>query len=257
MIATAKQQPQTDGRKSVPFSVKRYGKSIDLALQTKNPDDQPEGCCSLGESVSLKVTCKDAETIKIYQFSKLLGTIEGAEGELQVAADVIGLGEVQLHAIGEGDGWSIRSKPLSVKIAPPPLRKAIGPARGLPLKPGVLLTTQTGKVELQNTRNTDWMQANGLKMDDTFELTGYHDADQQDLYQLEVSSGFDLEVTLNGVPVELPPSEKVFRCVPLSLDKGRHQLSIKGTMIHNGDLKVYFGNQGRPGMGDQLFKIRR
>ncbi|MDG2389803.1 MAG: hypothetical protein P8M30_10840 [Planctomycetaceae bacterium] len=257
VVATAKQQPQTDGRKSVPFSVKRYGKSIDLALQTKKIDDQPESCCSLGESVTLKATCKDAETIKIYQFSKLLGTIEGAEGELEVLADVIGLGDVQLHAIAEGDGWSIRSKPLSVKIAPLPLRKAIGPARGLPLKPGVLLTTQTGKVELQNTRNTDWMQANGLEMDDTFELTGYHDADQQDLYQLEVSSGFDLEVTLNGVPVELPPSDKLFRCVPLSLDKGRHQLSIKETMIHNGDLKVYFGNQCRPVMGDQLFKIRR
>jgi len=253
VVATAKAQPQTDGRKTVPFTIKRYGKSVELSLQANEND----ACCSLGEKVTLKAQCADAEKINVYQSSRLLGSIEGSEGELEVVADIIGLGDVQLFAVGEGDGWSVRSSPLSVKIAPPPLRKAMGPARGLPLKPGVLLTTKTGKVELQNTRNTDWMQANGLKMDDTFELSGYHDATQEDLYQLEVSSGFELEVTLNGVPVELPPSDQVFRCVPLSLDKGRHHITVKGTMIHNGDLKVHFGNQGRPVMGDQLFQIRR
>ena len=116
LVAIAEEQPQTHSQKTFPFQIKRYGKSIELRVETS----AEEKCCSLGESVKLTAKCADAEKIKIFHHLEDLGTIEGSEGELTIPAEKIGLGETELYAVGQGDGWLIQSKPLAVQIAPPP-----------------------------------------------------------------------------------------------------------------------------------------
>ena len=119
------------------------------------------------------------------------------------------------------------------------------------------MTTSGGKTDLQDIRQNDWLQSAGLKPGDTFELSGYHDADLEDLYQLHIEGNIDVEVQLNGTDVDVPDQDQLFRGVPLSLDQGRHLLSIKATMVENGQLTIYFGNQGRPVLGEKLFRIRK
>jgi len=236
--------------KQYPFSVNRLFKSIELSVEGK---EQP-GCCPIDGKATVKIACEDATEVQLFHNSRRLGKFEGNKGTIEVDGETLGLGEVELFARGIGDGWSIRSKPLKIKVTPPPPRKPFGQPAPRPLKPGLLLSVGGRTQIIEDLVDAEWLTRAEVKPGEEFKLEGYVTIDKDDLYQFQMEGNLPCEILWNKIPIEQPDIEKPFRCIPLSLSSGRHHLAITGTMQENGELLFRLGNQGRKVLDGRQFE---
>jgi hypothetical protein len=236
--------------KRYPFVVNRLFKSIELSVEGK----QDPGCCPIDGQSKVKISCEDAKEIQLFHNSRQLGTIEGSDGTIEVDGETLGLGDVELIAKGVGDGWSIRSQPLKIKVTPPPPRKPLGRPAPRPLKPGLLLSVGGRTQIIEDLVDSKWLTRAEVKPDEKFKLEGYVKIDKDDLYQLQIEGNLPCEILWNGVPLKQPDMEKPFRCMPLSLSSGRHHLVITGTMQEDAELLFRLGNQGRKVLDKRQFE---
>lgn len=244
VIAIGDTPTGTNQIKRFPFVVNRLFKSIEIKLEEDDDDEKAE-CCRFDETLSVKVSCADAKEIQLFHNSRQVGKLESSNGTIEVDGETLGLGTVELVAVGIGDGWTIRSNPLEIEVTPPPLRKPLGKPAPRPLKPGLLLSVGGRTQIIEDLGDLQWLTRAEVKPDEDFKLEGYVEVDQDDLYQLQIEGNLPCEINWNGVPVDQPDPELPFRSVPLSLAFGRHHLIVTGTMQENGELLLRFGNQGR------------
>lgn len=247
--------------KEYPFVVNRLFKSIRLSVVKDEEDEKDKAkagkeppCCRVDEKVTVKLSCERATEIQLFHNSRKLGTIEESSGTIEVPGETLGLGEVELVAVGIGEGWTIRSEPLTVKVTAPPLRKPLGKPLPRPQKPGLLLTVGGRSQIIEDLVDRQWLTRAEVKPDEEFKLEGYFEVDKDDLYQFQIDGNLPCQIFLNGVEIELPDLEQPFRCVPLSLAFGNHHLVVTGTMQEKGELLFSLGNQGRQILDSRRFQ---
>ncbi|MFP4027237.1 MAG: TPR end-of-group domain-containing protein [Candidatus Brocadiia bacterium] len=87
-------QLHTQGRKTVPVTINNGGHLIKITKK-------PEGNIESGQTVQIGAELKDAAELRVVQNARLVGTIEGNQGTVEISSDKLGNGPVQLRVIGQ------------------------------------------------------------------------------------------------------------------------------------------------------------
>lgn len=97
----------TQGRVIVPFRVNNHNRSLELSLA--------DGDDASSIAIRVKVRQPGASHIVVKQNDRKVGQVDGAEGEVQIPAQLLGRGAVALQATSTGDTAAI-SAPLWVRV---------------------------------------------------------------------------------------------------------------------------------------------
>lgn len=99
---------ETQGRAIVPFRVNNHDRSVELSLVAGDN-------ASSSIAVRLSVRQPEASQINVMQNSRKVGQVDGPEGEVEIASELLGRGVVALQAISTGESAAV-SAPVWVHV---------------------------------------------------------------------------------------------------------------------------------------------
>jgi len=247
VVAIAAGPIETQGRAIIPIVVDNRGRTASMATR-------PAESVRWGEALQVAVRAPGARQIAVLNNGRLLGTIAGAEGQLKVDPRVLGLGPVDLQAVG-----LFGAGPLE-RVVPPPVRVTVNSAPPLPAQPrpkesmlpGMVLKLANDRlVPVQDTRDPAWLAANGVGPDQAFALQGYFTvagdpARPIDLvHQFQVAHYGELQLAIDGQALYRGRDGKFdTRLLPVALAPGLHRLTVTGKTGTDVKLSILFGGPG-------------
>ena len=114
VVAASKGPVPAWGETIMTFSSSNHHRTISVSCT-------PPKVVSLQKSLVVKATSPHSAAIQVVRGTRLLGTIPGEDGQLEIPAATLGLGPVQLQAVGAGDGGpktSVFAPPLDIVVEP-------------------------------------------------------------------------------------------------------------------------------------------
>ena len=257
VVAIAAGPIETQGRAIIPIVIDNHGRTASMATR-------PAESVRWGEALQVAVRAPGARQIAVLNNGRLLGTIAGAEGQLKVDPRVLGLGPVDLQAVG-----LFGSGPLE-RVVPPPVRVTVNPAQPLPAQPrpkqsmlpGMTLKLANERlVPVQDTRDPAWLAANGVGPDQPYAFEGYFtvagDAARHiDLvHQFQVAHYGDLQLAVDGQALYRGREGKFeLKLVPVALAPGLHRLTVVGKSGTDVKLRILFGGPGALSLNGRDFQ---
>ncbi len=251
VVAIAAGPIETQGRLIVPVLVANAQRTAVLATR-------PEKSVRWGETLQVAAQAAGAKQIHVLNNGRLLGTIQGERGAVQVDPRALGLGRVELQAIAI-DGTTSRDR-----ITPPPVVLDVQPAAPLPslsgsaaeLLPGMMLRLANKRlVPIQETQEPTWLASNGVGTDQPFVFQGFFDVPTDDVYQFQLWHYGSLELQIDSAPLYRSREGKYEqRFAPVNLAAGMHRLTVSGHTGKEARLRILFGGPGAAPLDGQRFR---
>ena len=262
IVATTADAIATQGRLLLPLIVSNKGQTLAVTPPR-------EKRIVWGTTLTLGARLPGAREIRFLHNARVVGTIEGERGEVEIDTCRLGLGPVAIQAVAHvplapaskppaglqpldagpaeptpdrHPGWQIAARPVELEIVPPPPMPAVKPpaetAKGLQLVPeggqAVAVTDTTGR---------DWLAKAGLGPGQTFTLEGWFDVPDDNMYQFQVRSSGNVTVEVDGRPLDAPDLNR-WTFLPVSLAAGTHLLQVRGRFPAKPSFELRFGGPG-------------
>jgi hypothetical protein len=253
IVAVTADMVATQGNTIVGITIDNHGQKIDarcaLALNV----------VPLGAKVPFSVKLPGAKKIGIFHNSRELATVAGAAGIIKIDTCRLGLGTVNLRAVGtietDGNTVSVASSPLQLTIEPPARLKGVKPPKGKPITKGLKLTTKGGKPFLvKDMRNMKALTDAGVKKGQAFRLEGYFDVPADDIYQFQVKFDGEMTIEVDGKVFDVPAGRQ-WKYLPVSLARGTHRFRAKGK-ANSLRIDIRFGGPGAFSLSEKRFGFR-
>jgi len=251
VVAVAAGPIETQGRLIVPVLVDNNQQKAVLATR-------PQKSVRWGETLQVAAQAAGAKQIHVLQNGRLLGTIEGERGALQVDPRMLGLGLTELQAVAV-TGTSPRER-----IIPPPVAIEVQPAAPLPalkgsagsMLPGMMLRLANNRlVPLQDTQEPTWISSSGVGPDQPFVFQGFFDVSAEEVYQFQLWHFGELELQVDGAPIFRAKDGKYDQKFALvNLAAGMHRLTVSGRTAKDVRLRILFGGPGAAPLNGQRFR---
>jgi hypothetical protein len=242
---------QSQGRAVLPVWVDNHHHQAQLAVQ-------PAGKVRYDQTLRVRAKAPGMKEILIVHNGRLLGKVDGPQGEVAVNPRLLGLGPLEIHAL------AARGTALGDRVAPVPVALAVELPELLPalkdapqrLAPGLVVRLGTDKVvAVQDTRDPAWLSIAGLDGEQPFTAQAFFDVPDDDLYQFQVWHYGQLRLSVDGV-LQYDEKQGNFtqKYLPVGLAKGRHRLTFSGTSSNNVKLRILFGGPGALSLNGRQFK---
>lgn len=239
---------ETQGRRILPFWVNNRDRSIEVLPATTTP--------RLDQRLRLTGNSPGSSAILFFHNRRLVGRIDGEQGETTIPLHRLGMGPVEIVAVGldSSDPKNhLFAKPLQLDIQPPAMFEAVAPPAGQTA--GLLLskTGQRGEV-IEQTTSRNWLSTAGVTAEDSIRIDGHFEVSREDVYQLNILFAGQIRVLLDGVllhAVQEAALESVY--LPVSLRRGWHHLEIEGKTTAPNRCFLGFGGPGVRSIGAPNF----
>jgi hypothetical protein len=251
IVAIAAGPIETQGRLILPVVVNNRQQKAVLATR-------PQQSVRWGETLQVAAQATGAKQIHVLQNGRLLGTIEGERGAIQVDPHSLGLGKTQLQAV------AVTGATPRDRIIPPPVALDVQPAAPLPalkgsasdLLPGMMLRLANNRlVPVQETSDPSWLSANGVGPEQPFVFQGFFDVPDEEVYQFQIWHRGELELQVDGAPIYRSKDGKYEqRFAPVNLAAGMHRLTVSGRTGKELQLQILFGGPGVAPLDGQRFR---
>lgn len=245
---------ESQGRLIVPIRSDNFGSKIEVLLTASEQTGDDN-------FVTITARATGAGRIRLYQFSRLLGSIQGEQGELRLAKHELGYGPVSIRALamaGPSASDMVLAKPLELLVAEPSFMPAERVTNWRQLQDGIRVQSAGGAaVAVEDTSARDWLETAGVGSGETYQIDAYFAARHGDeLYQFQVRHSGSLTLELNGATVYASNGSDGLKMqyVPIALSSGIHRLRIEGRATGRPRLDIWFGNQGARRIGGYPFK---
>ena len=245
---------QSQGRLIVPVLVDNQ--ESQLVWKT-----EPRTDAGWERPIMITARCKGAEGIAIVQGRRLVGRIDGDAGQVRVNPQQLGYGPVTLQAValkGAGPRDRVFGKPLQLNIKPPaPLRALRGITRFSTFRSVQLRTAAGTEGPIGKANDRDWLAKAGVKLNESFEIVGDIYAPEDDVYQFELELAGSCEIRVDDMRLFNHSSDtNQHYYVPVSLQRGKHRIRLRGTLRKTLKFFLAFGNRGTSSIGSDQFKPR-
>ena len=153
----------------------------------------------------------------------------------------------QLHVVG---------RPIHLRIQPPrPLPAGRLGTRRFGIEPVQVKLANGNRVPTGNATGWDWLAQAGVQLNQPFEISGYVNAPEEDVYQFELEFRGRCAVRVNDIPLfreESDVSQHYY--IPVALQKGLHRVHISGTLRATLKFFLAFGNRGTSPISSPQFQ---
>jgi tetratricopeptide (TPR) repeat protein len=251
IISVAEGLIETQGEVILPLRVANQNRRLTVS-------GPAGGHVALGEPVKLRAALDGATAIAIVQGARVLATISGAAGEATIDSRVLGLGPVELRAVGIiGDidkGPRVISDPILLDIAPPPALPAVQPPNGALWVNGLRVSPDGGTaVAVDDTHSDGWVAKAGIKTGQGFAVSGCFEVPADEVYQFQVRTDGELSLAVDGKPL-VTAKGGGWQLVPVSLAAGMHEMTARGAAGSQLHLDLRFGGPGAFAVGSPRFR---
>ena len=251
VVAVSDDAIETQGEATVPVMVGNGGRRLSV-------DAPADPHVHWGEKVRLWAKLTDASAIHFACNYRLLGSIQGAEGEVSIDTGTLGMGPVQLQVVGIiGDaktGARVIGDPIELVVTPPEALPALAPKVGVHWAPGLQVVGEGGKpVMVEHTLDANWLAGAEVKDGQRFTVTGNFDVATTETYQVQLATDCEVSVAVDGTALEFAPADG-WRMTPVALATGMHQLTVQGTAHRKLMLGLRFGGPGATSVGAPRFR---
>ena len=250
LVAVVEDAIQTQGHAIWQADIDNHGRRLEL-------QGLADGDVSLGSQVTLRAAMDSAAAIELMHHGRLLGRIDGPQGEFALDSAVLGLGTAQLTAIArtESDGpVAAISAPVSIQVTRPAALSPVGVPNGTKLVPGVAVTAADRAPRIvEETHAAQWLESLDVKQDEPVSIEGYVDVPAEDVYQFQLRSGRTVTLTVNGTEIATSSDER-WKFVPVVLRPGTHRVQVQISGNGPPRLNLRFGGPGTYCIGARQFR---
>ncbi len=232
---------ETQGRAIVPFMFDNRGRRVELELLSETP-------LRWGQPIRLTVRAPGATACLIVQGSRILRKIAGKGGEVTFDPQTLGQGPVRLQAL------AIYTLP-DAQVLSPPLELVIEPNEALAepvalrtarLESGFLVAAGDRPARTVSFPNgLGWLALAGVGPNEDYTVSGVLEVRETDTYQFHLRFVGQATLAVDGRDLFTAADDERIHMVPVALQRGRHQLSVRG---HSGRtlarLELGFGGPG-------------
>ncbi len=211
----------------------------------------------MGRSFTLQREPPQAAAIELHGQGQVLGRIEGAEGQFTVDTQRLGLGRVKLCAVaflaGSTEPAGV-SPAVIARVTEPLALDPIGTPGGIEGKKGISVRAADRAAKIaENSFAGGWLQDLGVRANEPIVLEGYFDAPADDLYQFQLRSPRQVELTVDDTTICRSGDER-WKFVPLALKAGTHRLRVTVSGDGPPNLSLRFGGPGAYSIGGRQFR---
>lgn len=241
VIAVQKEPLQGRSRQSVPIVVRNHDRQLVASRK-------PPARIGFGQPLTLWLSCPGAARIEVEHLGRPVGSCDGPTGSIEVDSSLLGPGPAVLFPVAKGVEAgaiaAVRGAPIEVLVTPPDQIAPRPPRSGQKLNKGLSLTLAGGpSITIDDTLNGDWLSKAGARAGQEFELTGYFEVPEADLYQVQLKSANAVKVEISGIEVTATAG-KNWRYAPASLRPGMHTLTLTGAVPADGKVNIRLGAPG-------------
>ena len=208
-----------ESRDRAEFPVK-FGNTGRAAVDVRVP-----GRATWGKAVAVEASCAGATSIEILHLGRSVAEIKGAKGQALVDPTTLGCERAELVAVAHFADGVARSAPVAVEIDVPQIKAARAPkdavTRGL-----AFAAAKGPKVAVSDLFDPAWIAARAQD-GKPFEITGFLDAAEAGLWQVQIATNTDATVEIDGVKL-VRAKESGWHYAPANLAQGTHRLRITG-----------------------------
>lgn len=261
VVAVGPSLIETQGRWLAPLHTSNFAKQIEFTVAARgrtlgDPPPRIPGNLSL----TLSASSPGAKQIHFFHHSRLLGTVRGDRGEIEVLAQSLGAGPVQLRAIAVGEGGSqgvVVADPIRLEINEPPPLPRLADVDWESLKEGLLLETGSGnQTVITETKRPNWLETAGGRRGQPFRLSAYLKAKYNGVHYFQIRHTGQLQMQIDGHAVydNAGGSMDTLGYVPVSLQAGVHRVEFTGRPGDPLQLQIRFGGEGTWLLSDKEFR---
>jgi hypothetical protein len=251
VVAVTNDAIETRGEITVPLTIANGGRRLSV-------DAPADPKVKWGETVKLWAKLAGASAIHFAHNMRLLASVQGEEGEVSIDTRLLGLGPVQLQAVGiVGDaktGQRVVAAPVELTVVAPDPLPALPPQAGAHWAPGLQVVGEGAKpVLVETTAPADWLVKAGIKDGQKFTVKGSFDLPATETCQFQIATDCDASMSVDGKAVEFAPADG-WRMAPVVLAAGMHRLDVQGTAHGKLRLGLRFGGPGAMSIGAPRFR---
>lgn len=250
LVAVVADAIQTPGRAIWSAAVDNHGSTV--RLERDGTGDVP-----LGQTLKLKATASQAAALELRSGDRVLGRVEQAAGEFSIDTRQLGLGQAKLQAVtflAGGQTPVAVSESIAVRIAEPPALAPVRPPDGVHWTKGLAVTAAGRPAKIaEDTSAPNWLQDLGVQASEPVVLDGYVDVPEENLYQLQLRSPRQVEITLDQTTI-CRSADASWKFIPVALQAGTHRLRV--TLSGDGppQIALRFGGPGAYSVGARQFR---
>ena len=252
VVGVANDLIEAQGRKIVRFFSKNHQGEIRFRVM---PNDKQQW----HQPLVIDAEAPAAKGIAVYANRQLLARSGGEKCRLVVKPLSIGMGPIQLQAIGLHDRraeLNVFSQPAKLEIIPPRYLSASPLSVGVQYEEGVRLSRENGTAVLKDTLARDWPQNAGIIPGEQFTLAGHVEAPDDGIYQLQVAVHGEIKVSVDNLVLsDMRNQRGVTSYALLPLAKGWHTLTAQATLDDKLQCRIRFGEAGCRSVGAPTFRV--
>lgn len=234
---------ESQGRVILPIRVNNHGHVCELTASTTK-------FARWGEPLHFDVNAPGARRIVLLRGSQPIGIVNNERGRLSFHPQLFGQGPADFRAVALGPqtaGILSQSAPIDLTVVPAAPLPAQKLSAGVKLAPGLRLKIdgQAASV-VRGGKAADWFPTGRGIAESAFELSGYFDVPEQDVYQFQLLHQGPVTVSVDDRLVgqaEVSQAPQMLY-VPAMLARGLHRLEIRGQLAANPVLTIWFGGSG-------------
>lgn len=285
VVAEHEDAIQTRSRGEVTVRVANHDRVLKVV---KKPQD-----VTFGEMLRVQVECEGARRMDLVHLGRVVGSVRGAAGVIEVDSTLLGIGEYVLRPVArladpvseetgkENPASAVFGPVLRAEVvAPTPARAASAGApsadKGLGLRfwssqaPGPATGAKTppeGKTGIvADMFDPAWIAKAGVTPKQRFELVGSFEVSEADLYQVQLRTNTGASIQIDGTDVRFSGSPEAWaafladatapdswRFAPVRLAPGRHTLLVQGVAPDSPRLDLRLGARGTRHPGEGWF----
>ena len=250
LVAVVADPIQTQGRAIWSVEVDNHGRRV--RVEALDPTELP-----LGKSIRLRAAMDGAASLELQAQGRVLGHVEGSEGEFTIDSMQLGLGEIPLVVVArtepEGPITAV-APPILIRIQQPPALAPIDVPEVAKLQPGISVSTADGPPRIvKETHFAPWLEKAGVRRNSAAKIEGYFKITEEDFYQFQYRSPQSITLTVNGRELAASDDDR-WRFVPVRLQPGWHRMRVlvQGEGAKRLDLR--FGGPGSYRVGARQFQ---
>ncbi|MGI9014980.1 MAG: TIGR03790 family protein [Phycisphaerales bacterium] len=256
LVAVVDDLIETQGHFILPIIIDNHNRATTLRASSTR--------VALSDSITFDAESAGAEKIDIVHNSRVVATVDGAGGKVDVPAATFGPGNVVVFAhashAADADADAAGDAVDDVSISSPPIALSIDVGAALPpvdpprnAQPGFVVTSggETYQVRGDTIRGR-WLRDLGVADGQDFTIEGWFLAEQDDLFQLQFRMPRQVTIEIDGNKTDLG-RRAGWRYVPLPLGRGMHRLRIIVTGPGPAVLDARLGSRGTKRLNGEAF----
>lgn len=207
------------------------------------------------QPLRLSAKLPGARQIRFFLGKDAIGSISGEEGSVEIPAEQLGPGPIEIQPIALLDEPYLRrvhGPPLQVRIVPPAAIPAVE-VKAEQLQPGLELQLPEEKqVVIADTQPRDWLRKAEAPQAGRFSLSAYFQVPEEEVYQFQLRTGLKCELSVDGhkLPAQTTPD---WQFLPVPLQPGWHRFELTGELSDNPGLQIRFGGRGAQSLEEKRF----